>query len=134
MTLATQYQSAKQEIGAIQVSCKFVFDYCCLSTTDDSFRHQQSHKTKYMSLSVADECGEYSLSRGYYDYCLYLDSSKPEYLALSWKEKTDLIMDQVMAEPSAGNYPYTTVCTIGIFISTEYSKRFWILVIGSISE
>ena len=55
---------------------------------------------------LADECGNYSLTRGYYDYCLYLESSIPDDLARDWEEKTDSIMEQVMAEPSEGNYPY----------------------------
>ena len=59
-----------------------------------------------MFLSIADECGEYSLTRGYYDYCLYLDSSKPDWLAQSWKQKTGVIMNEVLKEPSLAIYPY----------------------------
>ena len=54
---------------------------------------------------TAGECGEYSLTEGYWDYCLYLDSAIPEYSELSWEEKTNKIMEQVMAEPSEANYP-----------------------------
>ena len=53
----------------------------------------------------ADKCGEYSLTTGYWDYCLYKDSSKPDYLAMGWEEKTNEVMKKVMAEPSPGNFP-----------------------------
>ena len=52
----------------------------------------------------ADKCGEYSLTTGYWDYCLYKDSSKPDYLAMGWEEKTNEVMEKVMAEPSPGNF------------------------------
>ena len=61
-------------------------------------------------LSFTDgECGQYSLTLGYWDFCLYLDSAIPEYSELSWNEKTNKIMNDVMAERSVveGNYPYT---------------------------
>ena len=62
--------------------------------------------TKNMSLYIADECGEYSLTRGYYDYCLYLDSSKPDWLAQSWNQKMGAIMEEVLTERSDAIYPY----------------------------
>ena len=58
-----------------------------------------------MFFFVADKCGEYSLTTGYWDYCLYKDSSKPDYLAMGWEEKTNEIMEKVMAEPSPGTFP-----------------------------
>ena len=57
-------------------------------------------------LFTADECGQYSLTRGYYDYCLYLDSARPDFLGMTWEEKTSTIMEQVTAEESLGKYPY----------------------------
>jgi len=55
--------------------------------------------------NTADHCGEWSLTNGYWDYCLYLDTSKPDYVAKTWEEKTDEIMAQVLAEPSEGTFP-----------------------------
>ena len=60
-------------------------------------------------LSFTDgECGQYSLTLGYWDFCLYLDRAIPEYSELSWKEKTNKIMKDVMREQSVGegHYPY----------------------------
>ena len=54
---------------------------------------------------IADKCGEYSLTAGYWDYCLYKDISKPDYLAMGWEEKTNEVMENVVAEPSPGNVP-----------------------------
>ena len=34
-----------------------------------------------------------------------LDTSKPDYVAQTWEEKTDQIMAQVMEEPSPGTFP-----------------------------
>jgi len=63
--------------------------------------------------NTADKCGEWSLTSGYWDYCLYKDSSKPDYLAMTWQEKTNEIMEQVLAEPSPGTFPNVA------FIATE---------------
>ena len=59
-------------------------------------------------LSFTDgECGQYSLTHGYWDFCLYLDSAIPEYSELSWEEKTNKIMNDVMRERSVYEvYPY----------------------------
>ena len=60
-------------------------------------------------LSFTDgECGQYSLTLGYWDFCLYLDSAIPEYSELSWEEKTNKIMKDVMTERSkvVERYPY----------------------------
>ena len=58
---------------------------------------------------TAGECGQYSLTLGYWDFCLYLDSAIPEYSELSWKEKTNKIMADVLRERSVGegHYPAT---------------------------
>ena len=58
-----------------------------------------------MFFFAADKCGEYSPTTGYWDYCLYKDSSKPDYLAMGWEEKTNEVMEKVMDEPSPGNFP-----------------------------
>ena len=74
-----------------------------------------------MFFFVADKCGEYSLTTGYWDYCLYKDSSKPDYLAMGWEEKTNEIMGKVMAEPSSGNFP-NVACK---FFLNQSDKIYW---------
>ena len=49
-------------------------------------------------MNKADKCGEWSLTSGYWDYCIYQDSAKPEYVSKTWEEKTDEIMTKVIAE------------------------------------
>ena len=41
------------------------------------------------------DCGNYDLIFGYWDHCLYKDSSKPDYVALDWKTKHDQIWAEV---------------------------------------
>lgn len=50
------------------------------------------------------ECGTYSYIYGYWDYCQYLASSKPDWLALDWKAKQEKIWKEVNADPSPGAY------------------------------
>ena len=50
----------------------------------------------YEKWFTADNCGHYSLTRGYWDYCLYKKNSQPDYLSKSWEEKTGIIMKQVV--------------------------------------
>ena len=56
-------------------------------------------------MNKADKCGEWSLTSGYWDYCIYQDSAKPEYLSKTWEEKTDEIMTKVIAEHTSGTFP-----------------------------
>ena len=56
--------------------------------------------SKNQFILIADECGEYSTTRGYWDYCLYKDISKPDYLGLNWEEKTNMIINKLRNEPS----------------------------------
>ena len=58
-------------------------------------------------MNKADKCGEWSLTSGYWDYCIYQDSAKPEYVSKTWEEKTDEIMTKVTAEQSTGTFPST---------------------------
>ena len=41
---------------------------------------------------------------GYWDYCLYKDSSKPDYLALDWQTKHDQIWSEIKADSSYGDF------------------------------
>ena len=53
--------------------------------------------------SKADNCGDFSETRGYWDYCLYKDSSNQGYVSKSWKEKLNIIMERVKnSGPSSG--------------------------------
>ena len=55
------------------------------------FRQKFLCEKTHTILQVDGECGEYSLAWGYWDYCLYKDSSKPDYVGLNWKEKQGTI-------------------------------------------
>ena len=65
------------------------------------------------------ECGEYSLAWGYWDYCLYKDSSKPDYVDLDWKIKHDMIWAEIKADPSFGAYHPTDLFTESVVTSFE---------------
>jgi len=67
--------------------------------------------------NTEDKCGESGVS-GYWDYCLYLDTSKPDYVAKTWEEKTDEIMAQVMEEPSQGTFPSVADCFAESVVTT----------------
>ena len=57
-------------------------------------------KTKSL---IADNCGHFSVSRGYWDYCLYKESSNLDYVSKDWEEKVNIIMERVMnSDPSSG--------------------------------
>ena len=51
---------------------------------------------------TADECGEYNIVHGYWDKCLYLDSSKPDYVAQTWQEKQEQMWANIVADDSIG--------------------------------
>ena len=42
---------------------------------------------------------------GYWDKCLYLASSKPDYLALDWQSKQDQLWSEILKDSSFGPYP-----------------------------
>jgi len=46
--------------------------------------------------NTAENCGQYSVTRGgYWDYCKFKSTSEPDWVAKSWKEKTDITMKRV---------------------------------------
>ena len=52
---------------------------------------------------TAHNCGQFSMTRGYWDYCLYQDSSNLDYVSKSWEEKMDIIMERVInSRPPSG--------------------------------
>ena len=51
---------------------------------------------------TADSCGEYTLGFGYWDFCLYKDSSKPNYVAMDWKEKQAHLWSLIKADNTMG--------------------------------
>ena len=63
----------------------------------------------YSILISEDSCGQFSLSRlRYYDWCLYKDSSKADYVAQDWQTKTESIMNQIIENSTPGTYPSIT--------------------------
>ena len=87
-------------------------------------------------LLKADNCGEFSVTTGYWDYCLYKDSSNLDYVSKNWEEKVEIIMERVMnSDPPSGkgfdvdskrNIQYQTTGTIFIlmFVITEIPLQF----------
>lgn len=61
---------------------KFVYDWC----------------------HTSENCGEHHVIDGWWDKCLYLDSSKPDYVALGWKEKQEQMWSHIMADNSTAPY------------------------------
>ena len=65
------------------------------------------------------DCGNYDLFFGYWDHCLYKDSSKPDYVALDWKTKHDQIWAEVKADPTFGAYHPPTLFLESVVTSFE---------------
>jgi len=68
----------------------------CGATIDDGF--------KLDWCTTDGECGMYSSVWGYWDYCLYKDSAKPDWVSLSWNVKHDLTWAEIKADPTFGGY------------------------------
>merc|ERR1711997_1106587 len=68
----------------------------CGATIDDAFTLDWC--------TVDGDCGNYDLIFGYWDHCLYKDSSKPDYVSLDWKTKHDMIWNKVRANDSFGAF------------------------------
>ena len=47
-------------------------------------------------------CGEYTIFIGYWDWCLYKDSSKPDNTALDWQTKHDQLWAEIKVEEHFG--------------------------------
>ena len=71
--------------------------YCAATLDGNNFEYDWCYTN--------DGCGQHSFAYGWWDYCLYLDSSKPDYLALSWRVKQDLLWADIMADNSIDGYP-----------------------------
>jgi len=56
-----------------------------------------------------ENCGEWNIIYGWWDKCLYLDSSKPDYHKLTWQEKRDRLWTDITADSSIGEYHSVTV-------------------------
>ena len=69
--------------------------------------------------TVEDSCGEYSFSWGYWDYCLYKDSSKPDYLSLDWKTKHDQMWSEIKSDPDFGHYYPPEIYTESLMTTFE---------------
>ena len=94
----------------------------CGATIDDAFTLDWC--------TTADDCGDWSLIHGYWDYCLYLDSSKPDYLALDWNAKHDQIWTDIKADSSFGAYHPTDLFTESVV--TTFENQWDILPAGRV--
>ena len=68
----------------------------CGATIDDLFFDDWCY--------TADECGLHGFIRGWWDYCLYKDSAKPDYTAMTWQEKQDFLWSKVKEDSTFGEY------------------------------
>ena len=60
---------------------------------------------KAINCSYADDgCGQFSLTRGYWDYCLFKFQPQDEFVSKTWEEKTDIIMERVIATEYDDDY------------------------------
>ena len=64
-------------------------------------------------------CGKYSLAWGYYDWCLYKDSSKPDYVAQDWQTKHDQLWSEIKSDASYGGYFPADAFTESLITSFE---------------
>ena len=69
--------------------------------------------------TVEGSCGHYTPTWGYWDYCLYKDSSKPEYVALNWKTKHDQIWSEIKSDASFGDYYPSEIFTESLMTTFE---------------
>ena len=49
-------------------------------------------------------CGNYNFFKGHFDWCLYKDSSKPDYVSQDWQTKHDQLWSEIKSDPSNGGY------------------------------
>jgi len=68
----------------------------CSPTADDLFTKDWCY--------TANNCGEYTFGLGYWDYCLYLDRQKPDYVSLTWQEKRDMLWSKIKEDQSISRY------------------------------
>ena len=67
-----------------------------------------------------EDCGEYSYVHGWWDKCLYRDSSKPDYSRLSWKDKHAQLWTSITADSSIGAFqPVTVVATESVLTTFD---------------
>merc|ERR1712096_412272 len=83
------------------------------ATTTNKGCHCKSYCSATIDFSLAkydwcytdNKCGEWSWTRWkYYDWCKYLDISKPNNLAKDWQTKTDEIISMIKADAHSGKY------------------------------
>jgi len=60
---------------------------------------------RYDWCTTNEGCGEYSYVSGYWDKCKYLDSSKPDYTALSWEAKQAQMWTNILSDNSTAPLP-----------------------------
>ena len=69
----------------------------CGTSLDEAFEYDWCYTA---DKDNGEHCGEWSIVYGYWDKCLYLDSSKPDYVVLDWKAKHDRIWEDIKADDS----------------------------------
>jgi len=83
----------------------------CGATIEDGFTNDWC--------TVEGSCGEYTLLIGYWDWCLYKDSSKPDYVAQDWETKYDQLWSEIKSDASYGGYHPTDAFSESLITSFE---------------
>merc|ERR1711935_629038 len=83
----------------------------CGATIEDGFTNDWCN--------VEGSCGEYTILIGYWDWCLYKDSSKPDNTALDWRTKHDQLWAEIKADGSYGEFFPTDAFTESLITSFE---------------
>jgi len=69
-----------------------------------------------------DNCGEYNIITGWWDKCLYLDSSKLDYVAQGWEEKHSQMWANVLEDDSLAPSPISARISRVLNIFTDSMK------------
>ena len=78
---------------------------------------------------TADRCGEYTLGLGYWDYCLYLQNSKPDHVALTWKDKQSQLLELIKADDTMGKWN-SALRTLFVDVKEAFNNEWDILAEG----
>ena len=65
-----------------------------------------------------ESCGSFSL-KGYWDYCEYLNSKRPTYRAMTWKQKQDHLWAQIIEDDTFGQYYASELPTESVITSFD---------------
>jgi len=110
-TLPTSGRSADEADPATTTPNHCRCKSTCGATVEDKFKQDWCY--------TKDSCGEYSVGYGYWDHCEYLDSEKPDYLAMTWRQKQDKLWEMIAADDTKGKYYTSELMTESVLTPFE---------------